>query len=324
MKKAIVHQAFKSRDPQTLSFQARKYLESYENRGMTGGLKEKRWSLSIFIRWCGARKIKKTLQVTRSLLEDYQISLGKLEGWKQGSRQSPRSIHSRLEHLRLFFSWLAKEYIILQNPASGLELPIIPESMPEILKPEEIKKLMEQPNLKRPVGLRDRVILECFYSSGIRRQELAGLRLEDVDFKEGILDIREGKGNKRRLVPIGKSALGWIEKYLAEVRPKFAAKNPKNPSRSLFLGYQGQALSKSSIGVFVGKYFKKAGFDQWGSCHLLRHSMATEMLKNGADLRIIQEILGHAQLETTLMYTHLDIEHLKKIHAQTHPAEIQA
>jgi integrase/recombinase XerD len=230
----------------------------------------------------------------------------------------------RLIPLRVFFKWLARENHILGNPASELELPRVHRRLPaHILSREQVEQVMaltqrtdEHGNLD-PKALRDRAILETLYSSGIRRTELIQLGLYDVDLKNGTLAVRDGKGRKDRFVPLGSRAIHWIGRYLEEVRPELVLEPDPGV---LFLHEFGEPFNKNRLTDLVNKYLRAAGIER-GACHLFRHAMATQMLENGADIRFIQAILGHAQLTTTEIYTHVTIVKLKEIHALTHPAE---
>ncbi len=169
-------------------------------------------------------------------------------------------------------------------------------------------------------GLRDRAILEVFYSTAIRRFELMGLRVRDIDAARRTLFVSQGKGHKDRYVPIGERALHWVERYLADVRPKLAPPSEDDSGNGpLFLAYTGRALSLDFLTEMVTEYIAASGTTKAGSCHLIRHTTATLMLEGGADIRYIAELLGHARLETTQRYTQVSIERLRQVHAMTHP-----
>ena len=163
--------------------------------------------------------------------------------------------------------------------------------------------------------------MEVLYSTGIRRQELIDLRQQDLNSGSGVLSIRQGKGRKDRFIPIGERALAWVQKYLEEVRPQHEL--PSSPD-NLFLDEDGRDLEKHRLGRSIKKYVKQSGIDKVGSCHLFRHTMATLMLENGADIRFIQQMLGHSMLSTTEIYTHVAIHKLKEVHTLTHPAKLRA
>lgn len=174
---------------------------------------------------------------------------------------------------------------------------------------------------RTPTGLRNRAILEVYWSTGIRRMELSGLRVNDLDSERQVLRVSQGKNRKDRVVPIGERALLWIERYLTHARPKLAN---KRDSGHLFVTIKGGQISRDSLSQLAGKAIRQdALINKPGACHLFRHSMATQMLENGADTREIQAILGHEKLETTQIYTRVAIGHLQKVHKRTHPAERQ-
>ena len=278
-------------------------------------------SLKVFVGWCETQPIHSLLAVESVTLETYQGWLrAALLGRKEG-KQQPKTILTRLLDVRNFFRWCIKENLILINPAADWDLGNRkPQSLPDCLTEKEVILLLETPDIKTILGLRDKAVLETLYSTGIRRQELAGLNLKDIDTDQGIIRVTRGKGGKNRLVPIGIKATQWIEEY--KNRSRIHLINQK--TKALFLGFNGNRLGGMGVAGAVQKAKEKVGIHKWGAAHLLRHSCATHMLKNGADLRVIQEILGHSEIDTTLIYTHLDIEHLKLVHQKTHPAEIEA
>ncbi len=205
------------------------------------------------------------------------------------------------------------------NITEGFELPKTEQRLPqEVLSVDEIESLMNAPDITTPLGLRDRAILETFYSTAIRNKELADLQVYDLETERGVLKINSGKGGKDRIVPIGARAIQWITKYTTDIRPTFVAKTNDN---TLFVSHRGYPLGRENLSQIVRSHIVAAGIKKKGSCHLLRHTAATLMMHNGADLRSIQELLGHAKLTTTQIYTHVTINDLKRIHESTHPAE---
>jgi integrase/recombinase XerD len=226
----------------------------------------------------------------------------------------------RLEPMRGLFAWLTRERVIAANPAADLVLPRSHRRLPRrLLSVAEFEDLVRQTAVKGLVGLRDRAILETLFATGIRRRELANLTLFDVDVASNTLAVREGKGRKDRLIPIGERALVWIEKYLLDVRPMLAI-DPADTT--LFLTDHGQPFVKNRLSDLVKDYLRAIGIESYGSCHLFRHSMATLMLENGADLRYIQAMLGHADLNTTTIYTRVAIGKLRDVHTRTHPTAL--
>jgi integrase/recombinase XerD len=185
------------------------------------------------------------------------------------------------------------------------------------------------PDVREPMGLRDRAILEVLYSTGMRRKELAGLKLFDLDAERGTIMIRQGKGKKDRMVPVGERALAWVGKYLADARPRLVQEPddlsavPRQAGGTLFLTNLGEAFSPNRLTQMAREYVDAANLGKKGACHLFRHTCATLMLENGADVRFIQELLGHAELSTTQIYTQVSIRKLKEIHTATHPARMK-
>jgi len=271
-----------------------------------------------FITWADSRSLTLVDQITRPILQRYQKHLF----YYRQKNDRPLSFRSQLQRLtsvRSWYAWRTRNNYLLSNPASELELPKIGKPLPkQILAPSEAEIILNQPDLSTPLGMRDRSILETFYSTGIRRQELANLDVYDLDTRLGVLRIRSGKGNKDRVVPIGTRAIDWLLKYQYDIRPGLTISPDE---QALYLGAEGLRLSGCQIGSIVKSSIDEADVNKSGSCHLFRHSMATAMLENGADIRYIQAILGHASLETTQIYTQVSIQKLKEIHSATHPAK---
>jgi integrase/recombinase XerD len=276
--------------------------------------------LAAFIVWAQERGITKAKEVTRPVIESYQRFLFYYRKETKDGTEEPLTLRTQIEKLsslRGFFRWLTRHGYILANPASELELPRIPpQRPPEVLTLAEVEQLLAQPDIEAPYGLRDRAILETLYSTGMRRRELSLLLVSDIETTSGIVRVRHGKGRKERVIPIGSRALAWIHRYLLDVRPQLAT--PPDDG-TLFLTATGKPFHPDTLTQLVRDYFKKAAIAKPGSCHLLRHTMATLMLENGADIRFIQEMLGHATLHATTIYTHVAIKKLKQIHTATHP-----
>ncbi len=276
--------------------------------------------LCYFILWAEDRGITRPNEVTKPILERYQRYLYHYRK-QDGQPLSFRSQHSRLIPIRAWFKWLTRNNHILYNPASELELPRLERRLPKhVLTISEAETVLRVPNLHDPLGIRDRAILEVLYSTGIRRMEVCNLKLFDIDVDRGTLMIRQGKGKKDRMVPIGARALGWIDKYLIEVRHTLLL-NPNDTT--LFITHLGEGFTPNRLTQMVRQYVDAADIGKRGSCHLFRHTMATLMLENGADVRFIQAMLGHAKLETTQIYTQVSIRKLKEIHEATHPAKMK-
>jgi integrase/recombinase XerD len=204
----------------------------------------------------------------------------------------------------------------------------LPKRLPRaVLSVSEMERVLAQPALETALGLRDRAILEVLYSTGIRRMELIGLDGTDLDVERGTLFVREGKGKKDRVVPIGERAIRWTERYLDDVRPHLIEQSARRSVRNrstnaLFLSAHGTKLKPGKLTDRLHEYLRKAGIEKPGSVHIFRHTMATLMHDAGADIRDLQEMLGHAQLSTTEIYTHVSIERLKAVHTRTHPAHV--
>ena len=277
-------------------------------------------SLIWFIEWCHERGIERIEQITRPILQRYQRHLYFALS-RSGKPLSVASQRNRLTAVRTWFKFLMRENLILYNPASELELPKQEKRLPKhTLTAEEAELVLMQPDIETDQGIRDRAILEVLYSTGIRRQEVLNLTKQDVNTSGGVLAVRQGKGRKDRFVPVGDRALQWIHLYLEEVRPQYRL--PSSPD-NLFLDVTGKVLDPHQVSRAVKKYVKQSNIDKVGSCHLFRHTMATLMLENGADIRFIQQMLGHTALSTTEIYTHVAIHKLKEIHTATHPARAE-
>ena len=276
-------------------------------------------TLRAFAAWCAERGLIRPHDVTKPILERWQRHLY-LHRKKDGAPLSPRSQIAHTAPLVAFFRWLSKQNYILYNPASELDLPRLGRRLPRvILTASEAEAVMASVNVSTHVGVRDRAILETLYSTGIRRTELVQLKLYDVDAERGVVMVREGKGKHDRMIPIGERALLWVDKYAADVRGDFASGADDG---TLFLTVMGTPFTALGMSGHVRKAIDKAGIGKRGSCHLFRHTMATLMLENGADIRFIQAMLGHAELSTTEIYTQVSIKALKAIHAATHPAKL--
>jgi integrase/recombinase XerD len=272
--------------------------------------------LERFRRWSEERGISRAAEVTPSVVEAYRRALyhyrkrdGQPLGW--GSQSS------RLAALRRLFAWLVKTGRLLSDPSTGLELPRGPRRLPKtVLSAEETERVLAEPDLSTPGGLRDRAILETLYSTGMRRSELSALEIRDVDTERGIVRIRLGKGAKDRLVPIGERAVRWTLRYLREARPHFVT---EPDTGALFLSRWGTAMRPNSLTQMASAYLQDA-LGKEGACHVFRHTAATLMHDAGADIRYIQELLGHEDLSSTQLYTRVSIQRLKEVHTRTHPA----
>jgi integrase/recombinase XerD len=283
-------------------------------------LRNRRIVVGFFLDWCAERGIEEPLDVTRTVLESYQRYMFHYRK-SNGEPLSFRSQHLRVVPLRVWFKWLAREHYILHNPASELELPRTGFRLPKaVLSIEEAEQVLMQPNVHDVLGLRDRAIMETLYSTGLRRMELSNLKLHDLDLARGTIMIRQGKGNKDRMIPIGERAAAWMTKYLEESRPSLVGLDDDG---TVFLSNAGDKMTLDYLTQLVSIHVDAANIGKRGACHLFRHTMATLMLEGGADIRYIQAMLGHADLKSTQIYTQVSIRQLQEIHRATHPAKLK-
>ncbi|MCU1240189.1 MAG: Tyrosine recombinase XerD [Candidatus Acidoferrum typicum] len=259
-----------------------------------------------------ARKRKLTLEsVGRDDLVDFLAGLYRL-------KLESRTVARQLVTLRNFFRFAQIQELIPEDPSINLESPKIRRHLPGYLRLEEVEKLLEQPDQKTPMGLRDRAMLEVLYSTGLRVSELTGLGVNDLDTKVGCVRCI-GKGDKERIVPVGKKALGMVDKYLREGRPQLLRNAKASSGPALFINRRGAALSRVGVWKILSAYGRRAGLRVALTPHMLRHSFATHLLEGGADLRSVQLMLGHADISTTQIYTHVVEERLKQIYKAHHP-----
>jgi len=257
-----------------------------------------------------AQKRKLSLKgVSRDDLVDFLASLYRMN-------LESRTVARHLVTLRNFFRFAQIQELIAADPSINLESPKIRRSLPGYLRLEEVERLLEQPDSTTALGLRDRAMLEILYSTGLRVSELIGLRVSDLDSKVGCVRCI-GKGDKERIVPVGRKALVMVEKYLRDARPKLLGKLRGSPT--LFVNRRGVSLSRVGVWKILSGYGKRAGLRVSLTPHMLRHSFATHLLERGADLRSVQLMLGHADISTTQIYTHVVEERLKQIYKAHHP-----
>ena len=300
-----------------------RYTEAYiESMIVLGNSQRTATSRRIMIRrfivWAHERGLSDPREITKPILERYQRHLFYYRK-ADGMPLTTGSQINLLRSIKAFFKWLTRQNHILYNPASELETPKRQKQLPRgILTVAEVEAMLNEAEPSNIMGLRDRALLELLYSTGIRRMEAAQLTCHDVDLTRGLVFVREGKGKRDRVVPIGERALAWLEKYLLEARPQLG---PLDDS-SLFVTNYGEQANGYFIASRVRLYKEFAGITKVGATHLLRHACATHMLEGGADIRFIQALLGHADMKTTEIYTHVSIEKLKSVHAATHPARL--
>ncbi len=294
-----------------------RHLDALEVRQVSKlSLKARKSNLAHFNAWCVSHGIERPQDVSHAQVEAFQRYLF---GYRRKDGQ-PLAASGQLNILAAvgaFFSWLVKHRHLPSNPAADVELPRVPKGLRDPMTASEVEAVLALPDISYAQGLRDRAMLELFYGTGIRRMELAALNVADIERERGTLHVRRGKGGKGRFVPIGERALAWLTKYETEARPMLQG-DPHEPA--LLLNIDGKRLSMNALSWRVRQYLDKAGVHKAGACHLFRHTMATVMLDNGADIRHVQEMLGHADIGTTQHYTKVSIAKLQAVHAATHPA----
>jgi len=267
-----------------------------------------RASLERFAKWNAGRGITSTLDVTPVMLTEF-LMLEKKRGL------SATSIKLQAVALRVFFRFLTSRGRLRTDPADKLPLPRLPHTLPQPLSQNEMARLVGAPSGNTPLEIRDRALLELLYACGLRISEVCSVRLEHLDEEGGVVRVT-GKGNKTRLIPVGRAALEAIKSYLSSGRPKLVS---ARSGASIFLSVRGHPLTPARIWQIVRYYAKRAGIEEQVHPHQLRHSFATHLLSGGADLRIIQELLGHASIATTQIYTQVDRGQLKAVHRKFHP-----
>jgi integrase/recombinase XerD len=235
-----------------------------------------------------------------------------------GNGRAPASaatLHRKAACLRSFYRHLRRENLLDDDPTAALSSPRRGKRLPEVLTRSEVKQLLQSPKGSDPASLRDRALLEVMYACGLRASEVIGLEVTDVDLDEGLLRAR-GKGSKERVVPVGRAAVTALRAYLAHGRAKLVKLNPE---RALFVNFRGQALTRQGLYKIVQRHASSVGLADRMSPHTLRHTFATHLLSGGCDLRSVQEMLGHADVATTQLYTHLSPDHLKDVYFRAHP-----
>ena len=303
---------------EALGIWSERYLEQLGARNYASDtIKGRSEGLRAFLSWCAERDLSRVTQITRPILESYQRWL-----WKyvktNGKRLSWGRQSGRITTLKDWFRWLTKQDVLMHNPASELELPRKEKRLPKAaLTLTEMARLLAVPNIGDALGVRDRAILELFYSCGLRRSELSRLELVDFNEERRTLHVRQGKGKKDRMLPVGEKAAYWMERYLVEVRPRLSL---DTRIQAMFLTGYGGPFNADVLSRMVKEMLEAAKLGGKGSCHLLRHTCATHMLEGGADIRYIQQLLGHENLDTTAIYTEVNIRQLQEVHARCHPS----
>ncbi len=283
-----------------------------------GTVKGHTFYLNRFFKYLIETSINEITDVTKDTIRDYQTSLYE-EINIRGEPNSVSTQNNALKVVKSFFRYLAEENYLVSDPAKDITYAKAPKRLPRsILTKSETKKVLHAPDTKTVLGYRDRTILEVLYSSGIRKEETNNLLIQDVDYNDGYIRINSGKGRKDRVVPIGKIACRYLENYIKAVRSSLI-KDPYN--NHLFLSLKGNRLSNNMVWEIVKRYSKKARIKKKISPHTFRHTCATLMLRNKANIRHIQEMLGHASLDSTQVYASVSITDLKEVHSKCHPRE---
>lgn len=267
-----------------------------------------RTDLREFERFLAARRITSPGAIGRA-----EIVAFLMEGRDAGLRSA--TIARRLAAIRSWFRYLHAEGLLAADVAETMDAPRLWRVLPDALTQREVDRLLAAPDLDRPNGVRDRALLELLYATGLRVSEAAGLTLDRVRLEDRVLRCL-GKGGRERVVPFGDTACAWLRRYLEEERPRLAR---RSSSSALFLSRRGGALNRRTIWALVRRYAARAGLSKRVHPHTLRHTFATHLLANGAPLRVIQEMLGHADIATTQIYTHVDAGRLKQVHERFHP-----
>jgi len=230
-------------------------------------------------------------------------------------QSKPRSIGRLIASMRRFYRYCLRENLIQTDPTLQIESPKLPRSLPKSLNEQEVEDLLNAPDIGSAIGLRDRAMLELLYASGLRVSELVTVKVNEVSTQDGVVRVT-GKGSKTRLVPMGEEAAEWITKYLKESRPEILQ---KRLSDALFVTARAEAMTRQAFWYLIKRYALQAGIHKHMSPHVLRHAFATHLLNHGADLRVVQMLLGHSDISTTQIYTHVARERLKQLHSVHHP-----
>jgi integrase/recombinase XerD len=271
-------------------------------------LESYRRDLQLFCVWLSADRGKTLLQAQRVDLLDYLA-------YKFQRKARARSAARLLSSLKRFYRFLLRENRIQADPTLQVESPKLPRSLPKILTEEDVDALLAAPNVETPLGLRDKSMLETLYASGLRVSELVTMQVAQLSQDMGVVRV-VGKGSKERLVPVGEEALIWIRRYMDNARPEILAGRQVD---ALFVTSRGASMTRQAFWYLVRRYADQAGIRKGISPHTLRHAFATHLLNHGADLRVVQMLLGHADISTTQIYTHVARERLKQLHAKHHP-----
>jgi len=286
-----------------------------------GTIKTNRGTLRQFKRYLEEARVSDLQAVSAATVNDFFAWL-MVQPSCRGTTRTPGTQNRCLSALKGFFAFLAEENYLARSPIKDLRYAREPDYLPRnVLTVQESRKIMQQPDLQTVVGYRDRTMLEVLYATGIRKSELMNLTVENVNIEEGLLRINGGKGAKDRIVPLTKLACSFLENYIKGVRPELVGERQTN---RLFLSIRQRQMSKNTLATAIEKYAEKAGVKKHVTCHVWRHTVATHLVQNNANLRHVQEIMGHRLLTTTERYLHLTIADLKAAHHKYHPREADA
>jgi integrase/recombinase XerD len=284
----------------------------------SGTIKGHLFYLNRFLRYLKEMGIEEITGVTKDTIRNYQTHLYE-EINIRGGPNSVSSQNNALQVVKSFFRFLCENDYLVGDPSREISYARLPKRLPRsILTQAEMKRLLHAPDTRTAMGYRDRAILEVLYSTALRKEEINHLLLQDVDYNDGFLQVNSGKGKKDRVVPVGKIACRYLENYIKAVRPSFI-RDPYN--NHLFLSLKGNKLSKNVLWGMIKRYARRAKIKKTISPHTFRHTCATLMLRNKANIRHIQEMLGHASLDSTQVYTSVSITDLKEVHSRCHPRE---
>ena len=274
-----------------------------------------RQDLRRYVGFLGRREIRRAEDVDGATIRAFVASLSASTHGPDDAPYRATSVARALSSVRSFHRFLVREGIADHDPTAGVPQPRLPRSLPRPLPVEDVRRLLEAPDVETPAGIRDRAILELLYGSGLRISELTGLDVDDVDLEEGSVRVL-GKGGKEREVPLGSFAADAVTAYLARGRPALASGTTRG---AVFLNARGGRLSRQSCARVLAAYVRRAGIDRRVTLHTLRHSFATHLLEGGADVRVVQELLGHASVGTTQIYTLVTEQHLREVYETSHP-----
>jgi len=270
-------------------------LDSYRN------------DLTAFAIWCEQREKVNLDAVTNAHIQQYLAV--------KFPKSKARSIGRLIASLRRFYRYALREHLVKEDPTLQIESPKLPRSLPKSLNEQEVEDLLKAPDTSTPIGLRDRAMLELLYASGLRVSELVGIKVNEVSTQDGVVRVT-GKGSKTRLVPMGEEAADWIVQYIKTARPELLQKKLCD---ALFVTNRAEGMTRQAFWYLIKRYALMAGIHKHMSPHVLRHAFATHLLNHGADLRVVQMLLGHSDISTTQIYTHVARERLKQLHSIHHP-----